>query len=104
MHVGPTPKFCLRRFCPVTRQGSSLLLFACPECRHIAVLSGEVPGLAFPSPFRVTAKDETTTDAPCPKCGRVRLDDFVTVEPDELDALGLTYRADWGRFPEDFSR
>jgi len=101
MHIGPSREFCLLRNCPITGQGSSLFLYACPNCRHVAVVSAELGDAAFPDPFHVTAADETNVDDVCSSCGKVPIRDFVTVEPDELTKLGLKRGIEWDCFPVD---
>ena len=64
------PEWHLVVQCPVCEQGSSLLLVACPDCAHVAVLCVE-EGTAFVSPTKVSVSGASDPERTlCPTCSK----------------------------------
>jgi hypothetical protein len=88
MEVRP-PRWYLTQLCPICSQGSSLLLVACPRCRHIAVACEE-EGSFFEDLRAVAAKKPVAEDAAiCPQCHASPASVFVPATDVEINDAGL---------------
>jgi predicted RNA-binding Zn-ribbon protein involved in translation (DUF1610 family) len=73
--------------------GEHPTLESCPNCGQLAAFC-DLPVKYFVDPTPTTLGDERMLDgaqaweAPCPKCGKVSLRDFVGVLKADLDSLG----------------
>jgi hypothetical protein len=73
----------------VCEQGG-LVLVACPECSHVAVICAE-EGLGFQSVHTVAAESAVELgSARCPQCGRPLLSAFRDATSDEILSAGLS--------------
>ena len=78
----------LRTSCPDCQQGS-LLLVACPNCSHVAVVCEE-DGLAFADVQAVRTVAWGDGDVSCPQCGKHQLKSFAAATSAQLLGSGLT--------------
>jgi hypothetical protein len=83
------PQWQLRRACPVCEQGG-LVLVACPDCSHIAVICAE-EGSGFHSVHTIAAESAVDPEsARCPQCGRPLLSAFKDATSDQILSAGLS--------------
>ena len=82
------PRWQLRQACPVCEQGG-LVLVACPQCSHIAVICAE-EGSGFESARMI--EPESAVDpksVSCAQCGRWPLSAFRDATADQILGAGL---------------
>jgi hypothetical protein len=82
------PQWQLRRICPVCGQ-AGLVLVACPECSHIAVICAE-EGSAFQNVQTIVSESALDAEAVrCPQCGGPLLSVFKPATFDEILNAGV---------------
>ncbi len=87
MKIRP-PKWQLRRACPVCEQ-AELVLVACPECSHIAVVCAE-EGSAFHNVLTVVLDSAVDPESVrCPQCAGPLMSTFKPATSDQIRTAGL---------------
>ena len=83
------PQWQLRRVCPVCEQGG-LVLVACPECSHVAVICDE-EGLGFQNVRTIAPEWAVDPESvQCRQCGRALLSAFRDATSDQILSAGLS--------------
>lgn len=83
----------LKKLCPICKQGSCLVLIKCSKCNTILVQCDEE--LSVFKDFKEISDKNIYTSTQCPNCSSVNIDDFVTLNIEEIKKLGLKKDIDY---------